>query len=252
MTWRPVRSILQSFLSTRFQRGFAGKVLYEEDFVIAMRSGHPFGRRPTLDRYVEMRHLVVSQTGDPNGFVDLALAAKGRSRRVALTVPNFMMALAIISETDLVTALPRRFAAAHASRFGVVSVEAPLRLPRFQNSRDHAQGCPRGRRASLAFRGDFASCSLQIRQSQETSLRSRAWSALETRGAKGARSKLTARRVQPCRKFVKLLRNTTHLADTAQITRPIGCFEEPTMSKPALKSYVIKGGHKGRERLAAM
>ena len=76
-----------------------------------MRSGHPFGRRPTLDRYVEMRHLVVSQTGDPNGFVDVALAAKGRSRRVALTVPNFMMALAIVSETDLVTALPRRFAA---------------------------------------------------------------------------------------------------------------------------------------------
>lgn len=111
---------------------FAGRVLYEEDFVIAMRAGHPFADEPTLDRYVEMRHLVVSQTGDPNGFVDLALAAKGRSRRVALTVPNFMLALAIVSETDLVTALPRRFAAIHAARFGVVSVEAPLRLPRFQ------------------------------------------------------------------------------------------------------------------------
>ena len=110
---------------------FADKRLYEEDFIIGMRAGHPFADHPTLDRYVEMRHLVVSQTGDPNGFVDLALAAKGRVRRVALTVPNFMMALAIVSETDLVTALPRRFAAVHAPRFGVVSTEAPLRLPRF-------------------------------------------------------------------------------------------------------------------------
>lgn len=111
---------------------FVAQVLYEEDFIIGMRAGHPFADEPTLNRYLEMRHLVVSQTGDPNGFVDHVLAEKGRTRRVALTVPNFMMALAIISETDLVTALPRRFAAAHASRFGVVSVEAPLRLPRFQ------------------------------------------------------------------------------------------------------------------------
>jgi DNA-binding transcriptional LysR family regulator len=111
---------------------FAERPLYQEDFVVGMRGGHPFTRKPTLDRYLQMAHLLVSQTGDPNGFIDRVLTEKGRTRRVALTVPNFMMALAIVSETDLLTALPRRFAAVHAARFGVVSVEAPLRLPRFQ------------------------------------------------------------------------------------------------------------------------
>jgi DNA-binding transcriptional LysR family regulator len=42
------------------------------------------------------------------------------------------MALAIVAETDLITALPRRFVEMHAARFGVVSTKAPLSLPRFQ------------------------------------------------------------------------------------------------------------------------
>jgi DNA-binding transcriptional LysR family regulator len=111
---------------------FAAQTLYEEDVVIAMHAGHPFARAPTLDRYCEMRHLVVSLTGDPYGFVDEALAKKRRSRRVAVTVPNFMMALAVISETDLIAALPRQLVAMHAARFGVVSTQAPLPLPLFQ------------------------------------------------------------------------------------------------------------------------
>ncbi len=116
----------------RFPPRFHGRVLFEEDFVLAMRAGHPFARAPTLERYCEMRHLVVSLTGDAQGFVDRVLAEQGRARRVALTVPNFMFALAVVAETDLITALPRRFAALHARRFGLVHREAPLPLGRFR------------------------------------------------------------------------------------------------------------------------
>ena len=42
------------------------------------------------------------------------------------------MALAVISETDLIAALPRQLVAMHAARFGVVSTQAPLPLPLFQ------------------------------------------------------------------------------------------------------------------------
>jgi len=111
---------------------FHQQTLYEEDFVVAMRAGHPFAKAPSLKRYCEMQHLVVSLTGDAFGFVDRVLAEQGRSRRIALTVPNFMFALAVIAETDLISALPRRFAAMHAPRFGIVGVEAPLPLGRFR------------------------------------------------------------------------------------------------------------------------
>jgi DNA-binding transcriptional LysR family regulator len=105
---------------------FVAETLYEDEFVVAMRTGHPFAEAPTLDRFCTMRHLLVSLTGDPYGFVDDALAKHGRSRKVALTVPNFMMALAIIAETDLLAALPRKLVAMHGPRFRVVSSELPL------------------------------------------------------------------------------------------------------------------------------
>jgi DNA-binding transcriptional LysR family regulator len=111
---------------------FVERTLYEEDFVIAMRAGHPFAVAPTLDRYCGMQHLVVSLTDDAQGFVDEVLAKQGLSRRVALAVPNFMMALALIAETDFIAALPRRLVEMHAARFGVASTEAPLPLRRFQ------------------------------------------------------------------------------------------------------------------------
>jgi DNA-binding transcriptional LysR family regulator len=111
---------------------FAKRILYEEDFVIAMRAGHPFGSNATLDRYCAMQHLVVSQAGDPHGFVDEFLAKQGRSRRIAQTVPSFMLALAVIAETELISALPRTFVAMYAERFGVVSREPPLQLDPFR------------------------------------------------------------------------------------------------------------------------
>ncbi|CAN7525402.1 LysR family transcriptional regulator [Phenylobacterium sp. LjRoot225] len=111
---------------------FHQRTLYEEDFVVAMRAGHPFADALTLERYCEMQHLVVSLAGDPHGFVDEVLAKQGYSRRIALTVPNFMFAIAVIAETDLIAALPRRFAAAHAPRFGVVGVDPPLLLGDFR------------------------------------------------------------------------------------------------------------------------
>lgn len=111
---------------------FHSQCLYEEDFVVAARAGHLFAHEPTLERYCEMQHLVVSHSGDPFGFVDEALASHGYSRRISLTVPDFMFALAVVAETDLISALPRRFVATHGTRFEVLALEAPLPLRTFR------------------------------------------------------------------------------------------------------------------------
>ena len=118
--------------SDDFPPRFEKRCIYEEDFVIAARRGHRFARDPTLERYCAMHHLVVSYSGDPHGFVDELLTKRGRTRRIALTVPTFTLALAIIAESDLIAALPRRFAAMHGPRYGVVGLEAPLPLPSFR------------------------------------------------------------------------------------------------------------------------
>jgi Transcriptional regulator len=109
---------------------FVARMLHEEEFVIAMRSGHPFGREPSLDVFCRMDHLLVSLTGDPLGFIDELLSREGLSRRVVLTVPNFLFALSVVGETDLLAALPRQFVERHAERFGVASAPVPLPLER--------------------------------------------------------------------------------------------------------------------------
>jgi AraC-like DNA-binding protein/catechol 2,3-dioxygenase-like lactoylglutathione lyase family enzyme len=90
---------------------FSKQLLYAEGFVLVMRRGHPFVAAPTLARYCDAEHLLVSLTGDARGFIDDVLAQSGRSRRIAVTVPNFMFALAVAAETDLICAVPGRFAA---------------------------------------------------------------------------------------------------------------------------------------------
>lgn len=107
---------------------FVTRTLYNEDFVIARRADHPMGKKLTLQRYCAAAHVVVSVSGDPHGQVDHHLAKVGMTRRVVLTVSNFMQALAIVAESDLVAALPRQFIARHARRFEVEWSESPTPL----------------------------------------------------------------------------------------------------------------------------
>jgi DNA-binding transcriptional LysR family regulator len=106
---------------------FSGRPLYKEDFVLCTRKGHPLARHCTLTRYAAAAHCMVSESGEPHGLVDLVLAKTKHTRRVMLTVPNFLMALAIVAESDLVAALPRHFAAKHATG-SVVVFEPPMPL----------------------------------------------------------------------------------------------------------------------------
>jgi DNA-binding transcriptional LysR family regulator len=105
---------------------FVERMIFEEDFVVAMRRGHALARKPSLAAYLASQHMLVSAIGDAQGVVDAKLAEKGHSRRVALTVPNFMMALVQLTESDLVATLPRHLVERHAARFNLVTRAVPL------------------------------------------------------------------------------------------------------------------------------
>ena len=122
--------------ATEIPQRFTAAVLYEEEFAIAMRAGHPLGTRPSLVRYCAASHVLVSSTGDPHGAVDLELAKLGRSRRVAATVTNFLFALALVAETDLVAAVPRQ-SSIYARRFGIVLADPPPPLAPLMRSPIH-------------------------------------------------------------------------------------------------------------------
>jgi DNA-binding transcriptional LysR family regulator len=110
---------------------FHRRQLYQEEFLVTMHAGHPFAASPTLDHYCRLGHIVVSLTRDDRSFVDRALATEGRSRRVALAVPNFMMALTLLGETDMIATLPQSLVMRYDRRFGVIQMKAPLPLRPF-------------------------------------------------------------------------------------------------------------------------
>jgi DNA-binding transcriptional LysR family regulator len=107
---------------------FVARPLLDERFVIAARRGHPLLKRLTLERYAAAQHVLTSLDGDPHGFVDQLLQKRGLTRRVALVVPSFLLALAALEHSELVAAIPVSLVKQHQGRFGIASVEPPLPL----------------------------------------------------------------------------------------------------------------------------
>ena len=84
--------------------------LYDGEYVCVMRKDHPLAGRPlTLDDFCAARHMLVSFSGRPYGFIDESLASLGRERRVVLTVNQFFTAGRVVAHSNLLTVLPRHF-----------------------------------------------------------------------------------------------------------------------------------------------
>ncbi|HEX5738564.1 MAG TPA: LysR family transcriptional regulator [Hydrogenophaga sp.] len=109
---------------------FVHQRLYDGEYVVVMRRGHPLAKGPlTLDAYCAARHLLVSFSGRPFGFVDEALAGLSRKRRVVLTVNQFFTAGRVVANTDLLTVLPRHFVGATGMEHELAFCELPLPVP---------------------------------------------------------------------------------------------------------------------------
>jgi DNA-binding transcriptional LysR family regulator len=104
--------------------------LYVERYVAAVRPGHPIGRRaPSLAAFCRFDHVVVSPAG--GGFwgpVDDALAAAGRTRRVAVSLPTFLTVPSLLRASDLIAVVPERVALGHGVALRTFPV--PVALPR--------------------------------------------------------------------------------------------------------------------------
>jgi DNA-binding transcriptional LysR family regulator len=89
---------------------FAHQRLYDGEYVCVMRASNPLAHGPlTLNRFCAARHMLVSFSGKPFGFVDEALTALQRQRRIVLTVNQFFTAARVVAQSDLLTVLPRHF-----------------------------------------------------------------------------------------------------------------------------------------------
>ncbi len=122
-------------LTARAQVGkavaFAHQRLYDGEYVCVMRQGHPLASGPmTLNRFCGARHLLVSFSGRPFGFIDESLATLGRQRRVVLTVNQFFTAGRVVANSNLLTVLPRHFVGVTGIADALVLRDLPFDVPR--------------------------------------------------------------------------------------------------------------------------
>ena len=109
---------------------FARQRLYDGEYVCVMRTGNPLAQGPlTLNRFCAARHMLVSFSGRPFGFVDEALTALQRQRRIVLTVNQFFTAGRVVANSDLLTVLPRHFVRVANGGDELVLRELPFAMP---------------------------------------------------------------------------------------------------------------------------
>ena len=108
-------------------KGFHRQLLYTDRDALAVRRGHPSGRKlARRDTFLKASHVAVIIRGQNEDLIDGWLRSKGIERRIALVVPGYLEALHIVARTDLVAFVPGRLIAALAKPLSLRAVTPPL------------------------------------------------------------------------------------------------------------------------------
>jgi len=111
--------------------GIHRRALYAEQYVVVARLGHPrLGARAGRRALAAERHVEVHVAfGKLNPTLARAWQKLGIDRKVAMVVPTFSAAAAVVAATDLVAALPESVVTALGPALGLRTVVTPLRVP---------------------------------------------------------------------------------------------------------------------------
>jgi DNA-binding transcriptional LysR family regulator len=106
--------------------------LFWSRFVVIARAGHPRlaglaeGGTIPLDLFCDLGHVLFSPEGRLRAMGDAALAAVGRERRVAMTLPVFSGVYRAVSSSDLIALMPVQLARAVAPGAGLAIYDPPM------------------------------------------------------------------------------------------------------------------------------
>jgi DNA-binding transcriptional LysR family regulator len=106
--------------------GLCAEPLYEDTFVTLLRQEHPARRAWTLERFLQLDHVLVTVLGDGRGVLDDDLERIGLKRRIALRLPHFYAAMTVVAGSDLIVTLPRSIAVRHTKPLRLIALKLPL------------------------------------------------------------------------------------------------------------------------------
>jgi DNA-binding transcriptional LysR family regulator len=87
---------------------FRRKELLWETYCVVMRKDHPAANGFDLDQWLAYPHIMVSGRGETRGALDEVLTGLGRTRRIGIVMPSFLMVPPLLAGSDLIAMLPSR------------------------------------------------------------------------------------------------------------------------------------------------
>jgi DNA-binding transcriptional LysR family regulator len=111
--------------------GIHRQPLYTEHYVVIARRDHPrLGARAGRRALAAERHDEVHVAfGKPSPVLDRAYQKLGVARKIAVVVPTFTAAAAVVAATDLVAAIPESVVSALSPALDLRIIATPLRVP---------------------------------------------------------------------------------------------------------------------------
>lgn len=110
------------------------RTLFAEQTAVLARRDHPRIKRGkiTLDDYLACSHVLIAPRGRQGSRIDALLAEQGRTRRIALTVPDFLLGPYVVAETALLLSAGQRLLRSFVGQLAVQVVPLPFELPAFE------------------------------------------------------------------------------------------------------------------------
>ncbi len=108
------------------------QTVLEEPYLCATWRGAKRRARPGIADYLAAEHLNVLVRGDSLGLIDEALARRGETRRIVVTVPHFITAAALLRGTGMWLTAPQGLLRRFAREFEMATFRPPLELPLFR------------------------------------------------------------------------------------------------------------------------
>jgi DNA-binding transcriptional LysR family regulator len=119
-------------VSGRLPKELLSRGIYREKVVCIGRRGHPALRRLTLERFLAASHMIVLPNIHTPSRLDVELARLGHARRVALSVPHFLMLPSLLPGTEMLGTVAERVARYFAPIVALDVRPLPFALPPFE------------------------------------------------------------------------------------------------------------------------
>ena len=125
------------------QSNYQHQHLFDDQLVCRVRKGHPdIGKAITMAQFMAAEHIILSAPSRTDELIKRALGKNAAQRRVALTLPYYLVVPATLSSCDLIAVVPRHVGLVFADTWNLRTLALPFKLPpmrlsQFWHARSH-------------------------------------------------------------------------------------------------------------------